>query len=95
MDGRTAPGARGNVLLTVVIIHIATVIASSRLHKENPARAMVTGYKQGMRKDAIPDASKALGMIILLAVIGFWFGYYSQAADAPRHPHDEQHDDHD
>lgn len=85
----------GNTLLTLVIIHIAAVIASSRLHKENLARAMVTGYKQGTQKDAISGASKALGVVILLAVIGFWIGYYSQEANAPKHSHEEQHDDHD
>lgn len=84
----------GNVLLAVVIIHILAVIASSRLHKENLARAMVTGYKQGKQQDAISTASKALGLIILLAVLGFWASYYTQEANAPKH-HDakQQHDD--
>ena len=39
--------AASNVMLAVVVIHILGVIVSSILHRENLARAMVTGYKQG------------------------------------------------
>lgn len=36
----------GNFTLFMVLIHIAGVVVSSRLHKESLVKAMVTGYKE-------------------------------------------------
>ncbi|PKO60861.1 MAG: hypothetical protein CVU24_11195 [Betaproteobacteria bacterium HGW-Betaproteobacteria-18] len=66
------------LMLVVVIGHITGVVVESVLHKENLARAMVTGVKM-----ADPDTPKAtarpwVAVLMLLAMLGFggwWFAY--------------------
>ena len=43
-----------NTLLAVVIVHIAGVLASSLIHRENLVRSMLTGYKTAKPGDAHP-----------------------------------------
>ncbi len=63
----------GNLALALVAVHVAGVIVSSFMHRENLVRSMVTGYKPG----AAPAASgqRYLVALALLAVIGgLWIG---------------------
>lgn len=55
-------------MLGLVGIHVAGVVVSTRLHGENLARSMVTGYKQGKSGDGIASA-KAVWVILLLACV--------------------------
>jgi cytochrome b len=61
-----------NAWLAVVIVHVLGVIASSIAHRENLARAMVTGWKQGAGINGIPGATVGIGVVVAIAVISFW-----------------------
>jgi len=62
-----------NALLALVVVHVAAVLVSSALHRENLPRAMLTGYKPG-------DGPAAAGprwavALLLVGIVGaFWAG---------------------
>lgn len=87
-----------NAMLTLVIVHIAAVIASSRLHGENLARAMVTGKKLGQPEQAISKPYRLLGLVILLTTLGFGSVYAitnwgEHLHEGEEHAHQADHDD--
>jgi cytochrome b len=62
-------------MLAVVLIHIAGVIVSSVLHRENLPRSMISGYKTAEADQAITRSYWWLGVIILAAAVAFWIDY--------------------
>jgi len=88
-----------NIMLGIVFIHITGVIVSSWLHRENLARAMLTGYKSGAADQGIPRAYAWLGAILLAVVAAFWIWYPAtglvQASDGLAPAHHERHHDED
>ncbi len=62
-----------NGMLLLIGLHIAAVMVSGWLHKENLARAMLTGRKNGTISQGIPSAWRGVAALILAAVAGFWF----------------------
>ena len=64
-----------NAMLAIVVIHIAGVVVSSVLHRENLVRAMITGFKSAEPKQGIRRSHLWLGVIMLTAVVAFWVGY--------------------
>ena len=62
-----------NALLALVAVHVAAVLVSSGLHRENLVRAMVTGYKPGHGPAA--SGTRWFVALLLFGVIGaFWTG---------------------
>jgi cytochrome b len=72
--------AAANLMLAVVGVHVAGVIVSSWLHRENLVAAMWHGHKVGTPKDAVRSARWPVAAALLAAVLGLWV---TQALDAP------------
>ena len=70
-----------SLMLAVIGVHVAGVVVGSWLHRENLARAMVTGHKVAHPRDAIRRAWHGVAALMVVAVIGYW-GLQWQAAPA-------------
>lgn len=62
-----------SVMLGIVGIHVVGVLLSSWLHRENLVGAMFTGRKQGHPQDGIRRAWRPVGVLVLSAVLGYWW----------------------
>lgn len=62
-------------MLGVVVLHVAGVLISSVMHRENLVRSMITGFKSVQPNQAINRTHVWLGVIMLVTVIAFWVGY--------------------
>ena len=72
--------AAANLLLAVVGVHVAGVIVSSWLHRENLVGAMWHGRKAGSRRDGIRSVRWPAAVVLAAGVLVFWG---VQALDAP------------
>ena len=82
-------------MLAVVGVHLLGVLFSSVMHRENLVRSMITGYKSDGQNEGIKRSYAWLCVIMLVAVVAFWFGYPAsgQVSSGGEAPHARQNDD--
>lgn len=68
-----------NVMLAIVLAHVAAVVLSSLLHHENLVTAMVTGRKHGPLHDGVRRAWRGVAVLMLAAVLAFWWTQWRTA----------------
>jgi cytochrome b len=69
-----------NLMLLIVIVHIAGVVVSSWLHHENLIRSMLTGRKLATASEGITKTWKLLAAAIFLGVLAFWYMQWQSVA---------------
>jgi cytochrome b len=68
-----------NVMLGLILLHLAAVLVTSILARENLVKAMWTGRKQSAHEgDGIARPWHSLGVLMLVMVAGFWTWQLSQ-----------------
>lgn len=76
-------------MLALVGVHVAAIVASSWLHRENLVGAMLTGRKVAPAADAIRAPWRSVAAVVLAAVVGFWWWQWQSpeqgVAGAPAH----------
>lgn len=84
-----------STMLGLVVLHVAAVIASSFLHRENLVAAMIHGRKPVPRTEGIRSPWRSVAAVLLAGVLGFWFLQWQsapageQATSVAKHHHDE------
>lgn len=79
--------ALAHALLLVAGVHLTGVVLGSWLHRENLVRAMITGRKAGAPAQAIRRAWGSVALLLLAAVLGFWWLQWTQAPPRAGAPH--------
>lgn len=60
-----------NAMLVLVAIHVAGVVVSSAMHRENLVGAMVNGYKYGPKSAGIASRHGIIAILLVAAVAAF------------------------
>jgi cytochrome b len=72
-----------NAMMALVGVHVAGVLLSSWLHRDNLVRGMVSGRKAATPDEAIGHAWRLLATLMLAAVMGFWAWQWQHAPMQP------------
>lgn len=74
-----------NAMMALVLVHVAGVVVSSWMHRENLVAGMLTGRKPGSPADALRRGWQGLAALMLAAVLAFWWWQWRAPVDgAPR-----------
>jgi len=71
--------AVANAMLALVVVHVAAVLVSSFVHRENLVAAMITGYKQGAPEEGLRGTRWAPAAALAAAVVGLWTALFNVA----------------
>ena len=71
--------AAAEMMLALVGIHVAAVLASSWLHRENLVGAMLHGHKAGAPAEGIRKSGRTFAAVLLAAVLAFWWWQWQAA----------------
>lgn len=71
--------AAANVMLAVIGVHVAGVLLSSWLHRENLVGSMINGRKPGLPEQAIRRPWRSVAVLMLAVVLGFWWLQWQSA----------------
>jgi cytochrome b len=63
-----------NMMLLLVGVHVAGVVVSSLLHRENLVKSMINGYKQGEADQGVRGAYWLIGAGLLAGAVVLWSG---------------------
>lgn len=66
--------AFANGMLALVGVHVAGVVVSSLLHRENLVKSMINGYKQGETEQGVHGAYWLIGAGLLAGTVLLWSG---------------------
>jgi cytochrome b len=64
--------ATANTMLALVVVHVAGVLVSSLLHRENLVHAMIYGYKTGEAGQGVRRAHWLIGISLLTGAVALW-----------------------
>jgi cytochrome b len=64
--------ALATLMLVVVGVHVAGVVASSVLHRENLVGAMLSGFKRGPAVAGIAGGRPVVALLLAGALVAFW-----------------------
>ncbi len=89
-----------NLMLAIVLVHIAGALVSSWLHGENLVRSMIDGRKRGSPDEGLRSPFNSIGIVLLAALLAFWTAALrgdlpSLTQPAVERQHDEEDDDDD
>ena len=75
--------ALATAMLALVVLHVAAVALSSRLHRENLVGAMLTGRKRAPPQEGVARSGAGVAALVVAAVLGFWGWQAGQAGQIP------------